>query len=175
MTVYFTPNVRVVGDEVMARSVPDVVGGSTLFQRIRQLASGVSTVLCHASPTVIQLEPTRPDGLPVAVYRSCGRQTVCIGNWYDDVDDDAVVLKLVEKAIHGSLRLRMDSDGRTFHTFAVETLEADGIWIEVGEMAVGYWFWKKPTRVIKYLCNEFADQRLTRQDPDILSGSAAHR
>lgn len=162
MTVFFTPSVRLVGDGVTARSVPDVVGGSTLFQRIRQLASGVPTVRCHATRTTVRLEPTSPDGLSVAVYRTCGRQTVCIGNWYDDVDDDAVILKLVEKAIHGSLRLRMDSDGQTFHTFAVETLEADGVWIEVGEMAVGYWLWKKPTRVNKYLCNKAADQRLIR-------------
>jgi len=154
MTVYLTPSAGAVGDGVAVRPFADGFSGSTLLQRIRRVADAVSTVRCQATPSSVQVEPIRPDGLPVAVYRHHGRQTVCIGGWYDDVDDDEEVLNLVKRAIHGSLRLRMDSDGRTTHRFAVETLECNGAWIEIGQMTEGYWFRKRPSRVVKYLCNK---------------------
>lgn len=164
MTVFFGPRLGVFVDGAIGPSVPGTIRTDPLFRQIERLALGIPIVRCHATPTRLHLEPTSPDGLPVSIYRTYGRQTVCIGGWYDDVDDDAVVLSLVEKAIHGRLRLRMESDGRAFHTFTVEVRHQDGAWLEAGQMTTGYWFRKKPVRALKYLCNESAGQPLTRQN-----------
>jgi len=125
-----------------------------LFRQIERLASSIATVRCQSTANGIAVEPTCPDGLPVSVFKMDGRQTLCIGNWYDDVDDDALVLSLVERALCGQLRLRLESDGQKFHTFTVEVHERPGKWIEVGQMATGHWLRSRTSRRVKYLCNE---------------------
>jgi hypothetical protein len=141
-----------------SRSVPDAVRKDPLFHQIERFARNTTTVRCHITRTGIHLEPNAPEGLPISVYRSEGRQTVCIGEWYDDVDDDALVLRLVEKVIHGQLRLRIEGDGRNFHTFIVEVQTHEEEWIEVARMA-NCQFHKSPVVIVKYLCNDPAGRR----------------
>lgn len=131
---------------------PNVIREDALFRQIERLANGLPLVRCHVTQTGIHIEPMCQEGLPISVYRSEGRQTVCLGSWYDDLDHDAMVFSLVEKAVHGKLRLRMEGDGRKFHTFTVEVHVRDDVWIEVGQMT-NYWLRKKPVRVVKYLRN----------------------
>lgn len=130
----------------------------SLFRRIEGMARRMTTVNCHVTSTAIRLIPTNPSGLPVSVDKSDGRQTLCIGSWYAEFDHDATVFQLVEQALRGQLRLRMEGDGRIFHTFTVEAREHGNEWREVGQMA-GCWFRKKPTRVVRYLRNEVAGPR----------------
>jgi hypothetical protein len=145
-------------DSAAFRSVPNVVRLDSLFRRIETLARRMTTMDCHATANEIRLRPTSPEGLPVSVYKGDGRQTLCIGSWYADVDHEATVFSLVEKAIRGELRLRMEGDGKEFHTFTVEVRNRNSEWREVGQMG-GCWFRKKPIRVVKYLFNEVAAQQ----------------
>lgn len=135
------------------RSVPNVIRMDGLFRRIEGMARRLTNLDCHVSPTTIQLIPTDPEGLAVSVDKTDGYQTLCIGSWYAELDQDAVVFELVEQAMRGQLRLRLEGDGTNFHTHTVEVRSNGNEWREVGRMA-GCWFRKKPTRVVKYLRNE---------------------
>jgi len=144
-------------------AIGDVEGGQSsssapcnqpVFRRIEQCARETMMVRCHWTSEGLHLVPNFPGGLPISILVSDGRQTVSFGGWYDEIEDTAEVAELVEKAIRGDLRLVMKSDGRIYHTFAVEMREDGDRWREVSRMETAFWFRQKPVRVITHLCNE---------------------
>ncbi len=76
----------------------------------------------------ISIATTAPDGFAMSVRTECGRYVVNLGNWRDELVHAEEAVELVERAMRGEIRLRIDIDARGQH-YTAEQMLPKGDWI----------------------------------------------
>jgi hypothetical protein len=97
----------------------------------------------------ISIPRTVPDGFAVSIHTERGHYVVRLGEWRDEYALADEVVELVEAALRGDIRIRIDIDAHGQHHVAEQRLP-DGEWIKLphheeapGSAAIG-----GPTRTI---------------------------
>ncbi len=82
----------------------------------------------------ITVLPACDDGFSVSLMADAGRLTVALADWYDDFESLPAALHLMELALKGDIRVRVDSIGGSPIRWTVEQCNFAGEWSELGAM-----------------------------------------
>jgi len=78
----------------------------------------------------ISIPRSVPDGFAVSIHTERGRYVVRLGEWRDEYALADEVVELVEAALRGDIRIRIDIDAHGQHHVAEQRLP-DGEWIKL--------------------------------------------
>jgi hypothetical protein len=87
--------------------------------------------------THLRIRAAQPDGLPIFVIADKRRATLALGDWYDDFSSLGDLLWMIDRAIEGGVRLRIDFANAEPIRWAVEAY-VDGTWREVNIMELAF-------------------------------------
>jgi hypothetical protein len=91
--------------------------------------------------THLRIPPAQPDGLPIFVIADKRRATLALGSWYDDFTNLRGMLWMIDRAMDGGVRLRIDFANANPIRWAIEAY-VDGSWREKNVMEAV--FWRRP-------------------------------
>lgn len=99
-------------------------------RKLAKVLEGHPDLFVAYSDNLITIPSPTAQGFTMSIATERGRCTVVFGQWEDDfaLVDEAV--GLIEDALHGDVRLRVDSD-RLTSRWAMERRRPDGTWLEL--------------------------------------------
>ncbi|MDX2156537.1 MAG: hypothetical protein SFW09_08500 [Hyphomicrobiaceae bacterium] len=106
------------------------------------------------SSTGLAVAGSGPNGFDMALIASEGQYLVAFDGWEETFDDVSNASKLLEDAVNGLARLRIDTLGGKSWRWTLERLDANGRWVPHSTVGQPVWrFWGKAK--VHYLHNEF--------------------
>lgn len=122
------------------------------LDRIEGYAGDCTALAVLRSEGGIAIAPKVSGGFDMALSISGGAYTLCFDRWEETFDDPDYVCGLIEDALTGEARLRVDTLAKQRWRWTLERRDASGRW--VAESTIGYptWrFWGKAG--VEYLRN----------------------
>lgn len=99
-----------------------------VLKQIAELMQGYPTVPLVVTRSKIAIACIAPDGFPMSILIEGGRYVVNLGKWRDELVRAEEAVGLIDAALRGVIRLRIDIDARGEHCAAERRLP-NGDWI----------------------------------------------
>ncbi len=96
-----------------------------------------------AAEVPLSIPAAGDDEFSIRLSRSGGVWILCFDSWHEDFHDRASAIQLIQDALSGRVRLRIDRIGGRPFKWTVERLEGDGRWIELYVSGVWRFGWSR--------------------------------
>lgn len=137
------------------RVLPDLLG--TIAQMCKHLG-GFKT---FRERGLLIIQHADQQGFEIKVYDGGGPPAVVLGPWYGQLASERAVLNLVEKALMGAVRVRIESCRGRDHSWTAEVRTEAGIWAPIRENRIAE-LWPLHATLVRHVSMPFpVDRQVT--------------
>jgi hypothetical protein len=124
------------------------------LQEMEAIARGYAGANVERLPSGLAVKGSGPDGFDMAIVVEDGRYALYFDNWAEEFECDEIARRLLEAALKGDARLRVDLlSGRRWR-WTLEMLDESGYWLPESTISHVIWrFWGRHSSV--YLRNAY--------------------
>lgn len=133
--------------ERMSQKIRMATERFNLLRRLQNMTRRLPGLSCRRYEQTILVESVWKDGFNIAVLFEGGRRVLLLGSWYDEVESSEVAYQLIEKAVTGRLRVRIESRNNRDRSWSVDVITPEGEWVEIANKSTLEFWSRGPTSI----------------------------